>query len=106
MDTEPNENHTGDVRTDPPEILEPLAGANAHDIQGNRTPQAHKGREQHVAPVIGEAALSLSHHERRDRGGRNQEIRVVHDVADPVTPTTEESVGLAEGMFGPLIHAP
>jgi hypothetical protein len=103
MQAERHEDEPRDVRGNGAEVLQPPPGPEAHDVEAHREPERAEGRGQHVAPVAFQSRAAPTEGVRPDDGGGHQEVRVVEDVVDPVTPSAQKAVAFPELPFGPEI---
>ena len=95
----------GDEGSDGAEVVDPLADAEAEDVQDGEQREQDQRSGGGEEFVIGEAEVAGTEHVDRDADEVEHDGRHVEHVVGPVAPAGEESVEVAEDFFGPEIDS-
>ena len=101
----PIKNSSGDECTDRAEVVDPLADAEANDVQdGEQSEQDQRG-DGGKEFIIRESEMAGPKHIDGDADEVKHDGRHVEHVVGPVAPAGEESVKIAEDFFGPEVDS-
>ena len=90
----------------PPAFLQPFARAQPDDVDQDGDPQRAERHRQYIGPTITQPAPTFPEDKSRDNRRRNQQVRVIEDVIDPVAPAAQKPMTFTQGALRPADTAP
>ena len=95
----------GNPRRDAADVLNPLAGREAEDVEERRQPQEAEHERDRVPTAVGDRGAVGAERHQHVRAGEEQQRREVEQVVDPHAPAAHEPVHRSERAPRPRIDA-
>ncbi len=103
--TQADQNCGSDESTDGAEVVDPLADAEAENVEQGEQCQQSKRHDERERLAIGQSCMAGTENKNRDTDEVEHDRRHIEHVVGPVTPAGKESVEVAEDLFGPEIDS-
>src|SRR5581483_7730268 len=100
-----NQHKSRDVSADSAQILQPFPRSHSDDVHKNNYPQGNQSASDKVMPILIQTCVFLANSKRGNDSSGDQQIWIIENVINPITPSAQETVTFTECALSPEIDS-